>query len=160
MPEWLYEAGIGENRAALVEGDIILEAAIELPGDLRAGTVVEGRLATILIPGKRGIVLLPDGSEALIEPIAGVTEGGRIRVEIVREAVPERGRPKLAKARQTDAAPQPGPSLEERLRTSAIPVTMLPHHGPDRLEAAGWSELLEEAATARSPFRRRTAHEA
>ena len=33
MAEWLYEEGIGENRAALVEGGQILEAAIELPGE-------------------------------------------------------------------------------------------------------------------------------
>ena len=43
MAEWLYEAGIGEARAALVEDGAIVEARIELEG-LRAGTVEEGRL--------------------------------------------------------------------------------------------------------------------
>ncbi|MEA3042205.1 MAG: hypothetical protein QOH47_43, partial [Sphingomonadales bacterium] len=46
MAEWLYEEGIGENRAILVDRGAILEAAIELPG-LRAGAVVEARLTNM-----------------------------------------------------------------------------------------------------------------
>ena len=89
MPEWLYEAGIGENRAVLIEGDEILEAAIEWPDELSAGTILEGRLATILVRGKRGIVRSEGGEELLLEPLAAsVTEGAAVRVEIVREAVP------------------------------------------------------------------------
>jgi hypothetical protein len=149
LAEWLYEAGIGENRAVLVEDDEIVEAAIELPGELRAGAVLPARLATILIPGRRGIAALDGGGDALVEPLApAVTEGAAIRLEIVREAVPERGRPRLAKARLTDAEPRPGRSLEERLGA----VTRLSPHGPDRLEAAGWSELLDEAATGEIAF--------
>src|ERR687891_15718 len=45
LAEWLFEAGIGEDRAILVEDGEIVEAAIELPSDLRAGAVVEARLA-------------------------------------------------------------------------------------------------------------------
>ena len=56
LAEWLYEEGIGENRAILVEDGEILEAAIELPGELRCGSVLAGRLAGIPIPGRRGIV--------------------------------------------------------------------------------------------------------
>src|SRR3546814_17737418 len=38
---------------------------------------------------------------------AGVTEGARLTIEIVREAIPERGRPKLPKAVATAAPPRP-----------------------------------------------------
>lgn len=141
MAEWLYEQGIGENRAILVEGDTILEAAIELPGTLSAGTVADGRLTSILVPGRRGIVRIGE-EEALIEPLpARLTEGQKMRVEIVREAIGEEGRPKLARCRVSDAEPKRGPGLAERIgrfRRHDGP-------GPDRFEQAGWSELLEEA---------------
>ena len=152
MAEWLYEEGIGENRAALLEDGEIVEAQIELPG-LRAGTVAEGRLASILIPGRRGIAALASGGEALVEPLPGkLTEGATIRVEIVREAVPEKGRAKLPKGRVTDAPTWEGLSLLQRLRASGAAVTELSHFGPDRLEEAGWSALLEEALTGEIAF--------
>jgi hypothetical protein len=148
LAEWLYEAGIGENRAILVGDGAILEAAIELPGELRAGAVVEGRLTAILVPGRRGIVATAAG-EAVIEPLPGaLTEGQSLRVLIIREAIPEPGRPKLARCRATEDAPRTGPTLAERIGTT-------PRHrptGPDRFEQAGWSELLEEAASGEIPF--------
>jgi ribonuclease G len=148
LAEWLYEEGIGENRAILVEDDEIVEAEIELPGVLRAGAVVEGKLASILIPGRRGIVALDEG-EALLEPLPrGLTEGAKLRVEIVREALAEPGKPKRAKARASDEEPRPGLSLAERIGRFARP-SPLP---PDAFEAAGWSELLEEAATGEIVF--------
>ena len=56
MAEWLYEEGIGECRAALVERGSILELHIERESaQLRAGAVVTGRLARTLIPKRRGI---------------------------------------------------------------------------------------------------------
>ncbi|HEX8263386.1 MAG TPA: ribonuclease [Allosphingosinicella sp.] len=149
MAEWLYEAGIGENRAILVEGGEILEAAIELPGSVRTGAILEARLARIHVPGRRGLAALAGGGEALVEPLpGGLTEGQPIRVEIVREAIPEAGRPKIAKARISDEAPRPGPSLHERIGCPA------PLHGTarDLFEDAGWSELLEQAATGEIAF--------
>jgi len=153
LPEWLYEEGIGENRAALVDRDMILEAAIELPGQLPVGSVTSARLTQILIPGRRGIVTLSGGDEALIEPIpASLTDGGSMQVEIVREAIPEPGRAKLAKARATAEPARSGPSLLERLETTGLPVTRLTPHGADRLEEAGWSELIEGARTGEIGF--------
>jgi hypothetical protein len=149
LAEWLYEEGLGENRAILVEEDEIIEAAIEHPSALRAGAVVEARLAKILVPGRRGIAALADGGEALVEPLPpALTEGAAFRIEIVREAIPEAGRIKLARARATDAEPWLGPSLAERL--GAVGKADL--HGPDPFEAAGWSELLEEASRGEIPF--------
>ncbi|WP_129794497.1 ribonuclease [Sphingosinicella sp. CPCC 101087] len=142
MAEWLHEEGIGEDRAILVEGDRIVEAAIELPGRLRAGSIVDARLAAILIPGRRGIAALGPGGEALIEPLPpGLAEGAAFRAEIVREALPEEGRAKLPKARATEDSPRAGPTLAERIGTFTSHGAI----GPDRFEAAGWSELLDEA---------------
>ena len=142
MAEWLLEDGIGETRAILVEGDEIVEAAIELPGTLLAGTVADARLTTILVPDRRAVANLDDGSEVLIEPLpATLTEGQALRVEIVREAIAERGRAKLARGRASEESPRPGQTLAERIGRYT------PHRGPgpDRFEQAGWSELLEEA---------------
>lgn len=148
MAEWLYEQGIGENRAILVDGDSIIEAAIELPGTLAAGTVAEGRLTSILVPARRGIVRI-GGEDALIEPLPGrLTEGQKLRVEIVREAIGEEGRPKLARCRQIDSDPRPGPALAERIAG----FTRNDGPGSDRFEQAGWSELLEEAASGEMAF--------
>jgi len=148
LAEWLYEDGIGENRAILVDGREILEAAIERPG-LRAGSIVPARLTSILIPGRRAIVTLEGGGEALMEPIPpALTEGARLRVEIVREAAAEAGRFKHPKCRASDEPCRDGPTLRERT-SGAAP---LPASGPDRFEQAGWTELLEEASTGEIAF--------
>lgn len=149
MAEWLYEAGIGEVRAALVEGGVILEAEIEREGDeARAGATIAGRLVRTVIAGRRGIVRLDSGEEILVEPIpAGVSEGQAVLIDIHRAAIPEGGRDKLALGRiaAADALPSPAPTLLERIEASGLAVTRCDPHGADRLEEHGWSELLEEA---------------
>jgi hypothetical protein len=149
MAQWLFEQGIGEDRAVLVDGEEILEAAIELPGTLRAGTVADARLTAILVPRKRGIVAFGNGREALVEPLPPTaTQGGLLRVEIVREAIAESGREKLAKAKATDAPTRAGASLRERIGEAREVPTI----GDDLFEQAGWSELLEEARTGEISF--------
>jgi hypothetical protein len=143
LAEWLYEEGIGENRAILVEQGTIVEAAIELPG-LRAGAIVAARLTD-----KGGAAMLDDGTQAIVAPPpAGLTEGAAFRAEVLREAIPERGRPKPAKVRATDLALRDGPSLGERIGNPS-PLAL---HGPDRFEEVGWSELLEQAASGEIGF--------
>ncbi len=145
MPEWIFEVGIGESRAALVEGDRILEAAIETPAALRLGTVARARLVE-LTPGGMGRLAI-GGEEAVIARIPrGVTQGASLTVAIVREAIPEPGRPKPARAQASDAAEAPGPDLRQRIDSTGLPVRTLRAHEPDLLEAAGWSEVLEEAS--------------
>lgn len=139
MPEWLYEAGIGECRAALVQDGKIIEAVIEIDGGLRVGHVARARLIG------PGLVRLDSGEEAQLAGAPGVPQGGALTVRIVREAMPEPGRAKPPRAVVTDEAPQPGPHLLARL--GGVPVRQVAAHGPDLLEEAGWSELLEEART-------------
>jgi hypothetical protein len=141
LAEWLYEEGIGENRAILVEDDEILVAAIELPGELRCGSVLTGRLVRIAIPGRRGIVATDQG-EVMVEPLPAVlTEGQKVRVEIVREPIAEPGHPKFAKGRITEADEKEGPGLAQRIG-SPRPLRPL---GPDLFHECGWSELIDEA---------------
>lgn len=151
MAEWLYEEGIGEARAALIEKGQIVEALIEREGTaVRAGAIASGRLAQTIIPKKRGIVRLISGEEVLVEPLPPkVSEGATVTVEILREAIAEEGRAKRAKGRiaSPGSKPHPGPSLLQRLRTTDVAIRPCPAHEEDRLEAHGWSELMEEATT-------------
>ncbi|MEH3158992.1 MAG: ribonuclease [Sphingomonas taxi] len=144
MPEWLYEAGIGESRAALVEDGRIVEAAIELPDGLRLGTVARARLVELTAGGMGRLDVA--GEEAVIARIPpGVTKGATLTVAITRAAIPEPGRPKPARATASDAPLGEGPDLLARIAATSIPVRTLRAHEPDALEAAGWSEVLEEA---------------
>ena len=142
MPELIFERGIGEMRAALIEDGRIAEMHIERAEGLRAGAVCKARLTTILMAGRRGIVAI-GRDEALLEPLPhGVAQGASLFVEIAREAIPENGRPRLPKAVASHAtAESPAPTLIKRLGSGRELHT----HQPDSLELAGWSESLEEA---------------
>ncbi|HYJ81642.1 MAG TPA: ribonuclease [Allosphingosinicella sp.] len=141
MAEWLYEEGIGENRAILVEDEDIVVGAIELPGDMRCGSVLAGRLAAILIAGRRGIVETARG-DVLVEPLpAALTQGQKVRVEIVREPIAEPGKPKYAKGRITEAEEREGPTLLERIGESR----KVAPPGPDLFWESGWGTLIDEA---------------
>lgn len=139
MAEWLYEAGIGENRAALIEDGEIIQIAIEVEsGGLRAGAIVAARLRANRIIDCEG------GEQALLDTMPpNLTEGATFLAQITREALPEPGKPKRAKARVAGAftAPQDAPTLLERIQPCA---ELLPH-ALDALEAAGWSETIEAA---------------
>jgi hypothetical protein len=146
LAEWLLERGIGEDRAALVEQGEIVEAIVELPDPLRLGTIVEGRLTAILVAARRGVVRTALG-EVLLEPLPShLTQGQKVRIEIVREKLPEVGRPKLPRAKLAEEAPRQGPLLAHRLGVPEV------RSRADRLEEAGWSELLEEAASGEIAF--------
>ena len=145
--EWLHEAGIGEERAILVERGQIIAARVVWDEPWRAGTVAEARLIS-LIPGtRRAAVRLPDGSEALAEGLdPALTEGAAVRVRITRGAIAEKGRTKLPQVRAASAgeAPRPAPTLLEELAAGPLPVRSLAAH--DRsFDDAGWDDLVGEA---------------
>jgi len=156
LAEWLYEAGIGEARAALVEDGAIRAARIERDDDaLRPGAIAAGRLTEITVKGREGVVTLAEGGEALLSPLPpGITQGASLKVEIVRAALPERGRAKRARAISAtdDADERAGPDLLARIEASGVSVRRLQAHEPDALEAAGWSEMLEEAESGEIAF--------
>lgn len=146
MAEWVYEEGIGENRAALIEGERIIEAHIERHGEgLRAGAIVAARLRA------NRVIEIEGGGEALIDIVPrGMTEGAALFALITREALPEPGKPKRAKARVvTDVvAPQAAPTLRDRIGKARV----VSRHDPDALESAGWSEMIEAAQSGHVPF--------
>ena len=144
MVEWLYETGIGEIRAGLIDDGVIVAAAIELDdGGLRVGHVAPARL----IDRHSGLIRLDSGEEAVLNGPAGVPEGGALIVAITREAIPEPGRLKLPRATVTDADARPGDDLVTRIRATGVQLRQLRSHQGDDLEPAGWSELLDEATT-------------
>lgn len=155
MSEWIYERGIGEARAALVEDGAIVEAIIEVDDTgPRAGAVVDGRLTTVAIPGRRGFVTLASGAEVLVEPLLREwTQGALVRIVITREVVAERDRTKRAKGRPApDVDLADGPDLRARITAMGIAVRTLSLHEPDALEAAGWGELIDSAQSGLWPF--------
>lgn len=148
MAEWLYEAGIGEARAALVDDDEIVEVHIE-PDDpaLRAGQIVAVRLIEKQANNTRGIVRSVVGDyEALLDRLTGIDMGRAFNVAVTREAIPEPGAVKRAKVRPAPDAPEtPAPTLYDRITATGIEIRTITPHGPDLLETAGWSEALEQA---------------
>ena len=148
MAEWWLDEGIGEHRAALIADGEIIEAAIDRLGErLRVGAIVSAKLGERV---GRGAWMSTALGDAILEAVpAGVSQGRSLLVEIVREAIPEPGRLKPARARVTDAeAERPAATLAQRLGE----VRRLSAHEPDALEQAGWSELIEQAASGEIDF--------
>ena len=137
MAEWLYEEGIGEARAALIEKGQLVEAQIERDSDAaRAGAMIQGKLVRTVIPKKRGIARLISGEEVLVEPIPPkIAEGATVLLEILREAIPEEGRAKLAKARiaQPGSKAHPPPAC-----SSACAQPACPSFHALRMKRIGW----------------------
>ena len=143
MPEWLAERGIGEIRAALVDGGEIVEARIELDGAVRSGSIVVARLVRAV--ARNAVARDESGIEYLLpKGAAGATEGAAVNIEITREAIPGSEPWKRPLGRVTDnKAPAAQPSLAERLdaRELVFPTSR------DELTQAGWNDLVEQART-------------
>lgn len=156
MAEWLFEDGIGERRALLVAGDRILAAEVERDGDgAPVGSIVAARLIAHDRTRRRARISLACGTEAwLMAAPAALTEGASLLVRITRMAMREVGREKLAQAVPADEVVEvKGPDLHARIMASGHPVTQVSAAAvPDRLEAAGWSELADSARTGQWPF--------
>ena len=133
MPDWLIERGIGETRAVRLEAGEIVEARILLDGIVPAGTVLDARLASgggpAVAEAGKDQYLLPGGAP-------GVTHGALLAIEITRERIPGSEPWKRPLARMTDKAPRVAILVGDEL-TFPSPE--------DRLERAGWSDLLDEA---------------
>ena len=126
MPEWLIERGIGETRAALIEGGAIVEARVRREGVTPAGTILDARLIAVA----PRVAVEAGGEQFLLRRgVSGVSEGRTIRVEVTREALGSSEPWKRGLARITDEMPAPAPPLADG-REAAI---------------EGWDDLLEEA---------------
>ncbi len=148
MAEWLVEEGIGEDRAILLSGAEILAARIDWPGTLAEGLVADAVLASRAAGSNRGTARFPGGEEALVDRLPReASEGAPMRLEITRAALSERGRAKLARARPTDKAPCPAPTLFETLRTAALSPRKV-----RQFPSCDWNELWDEATEGQIAF--------
>lgn len=142
MAEWLIEAGIGEERAVLLDHDRIVAARLHWPGTLAAGAVVDAIVQQRFPATSHALVRLPDGSEAHARRLPkSDSEGSIVRVRIEREAMAERGRLKRAQAVRTDQSLTPSPGLADSLRAEGSVATEV-HRFPAQ---ADWDELFAEA---------------
>ena len=110
MPEWLIEDGIGETRAALIENGEIVEARVRRDGVTPAGTILEAKLVAVAPR-----VMVEAGGEQFLMPrgVSGISEGSRLRIEVVREALGGTENWKRGLARRTEEEPRPAPPLAE-----------------------------------------------
>jgi hypothetical protein len=147
LPEWLVEKGIGESRAALVDGGRIVEARIQLEGTIPAGTVIEARLIDVGTHGRNGVARSSHGTEYLLPFVPReLTEGQELMIEVTRSPIPgpEPWKRPLAKATFHERT-RPR-SLAGQLRKSEEQVRELTFPGStDELGEAGWYDVLEEA---------------
>jgi len=147
---WFYEAGIGENRAILLEQGVLVAARLERHGDsAKAGAIVDAKFQSQWVAGRSGIIALENGEEVLLQPLPkGLTEGAIVRVEIVREAMAERGgQSKRAKAKPVSGTPSrmPAPQLLEDLNITKYDVRQVHPHDDDIFAQYGWHDALEQA---------------
>ena len=93
---------------------------------------------------------MADGVEALLTPLPrDLTEGRALRVVVVREALVETGRVRLAKVHATSDPAGDGPDLVARLTSRGFNVATA---DTARFEDLGWGEVVESALTGRVDF--------
>ena len=147
MPDgWLVEQGIGEERAVLLENERIVAARLHWPGTLTVGQVEDALVIKAKTGAwrKNGIVRFANGEEAYGSRIPReVSEGMRTRQKVMREAIGERGRLKLAQSVDTDEPVAAAPPLHRQLEAEGVAATTVSRF-PDE---ADWNELFLEAWT-------------
>lgn len=141
MSDWLVEEGIGEHRAVLLDGGEIAAARIDWPGGLKAGQIEDAELVSRAAGSPRGTARFACGEEALVDKLPReASEGAALRLEVLRTAIPERMRRKLAQARPSTGPCRPAPTLAEALRREGHPVRVV-----RAFPECGWDELWDEA---------------
>ena len=150
---WLIEQGIGEDRAVLLDGGTnggseVVAAKIDWPGRAAPGQVEDATLLRRAAGARRGGLRLASGEEALVDRLPReASEGAPIRVEILRSAMAETGRYKLAQSRPCDAPLRPAPRLAEGLPDARV-VHQFPSGVWEDVWAEAWSGAVDFAGGA------------
>jgi ribonuclease G len=154
MSTWLYEQGIGEERAIRVhKGEIIEAIIVDADRSMALGAIVCGRITALNRQSTSARVLLTNGQEAYLSPIPDkLTEGMAVSGIITREALTEasmahhRTKPPIIRACPVVSEPQAAPSLLQQLSQDNI-VQQCIDPAQDRFAEAGWHDLLAQAET-------------
>lgn len=162
MTHWLYEDGIGEERAARIDLGRIVDARIQRPdASPGCGAILEGRLLARSAGGHRARVALAGGGEAMLQPVPkDLSEGATVRAEVVREALFEAGpgagsgrfKPARLRAVGADTPLRPTPRLIDRIATEGHEIVRAVAHGADLFAQSGWHDLCAEAETGQIAF--------
>jgi ribonuclease G len=138
----LRDESPGEVRTGLIENGKLVEFRIVRPRNwMNAGQRFDARIVTNLGGGK-ALVMLDDGTEALLENAPRIPEGSRLAVVVSRPSIPEPGRWKRALVK-------PAPDHPVADENSESPSSK---SNPDLLEAAGFDELADAAVTGEFPI--------
>ena len=148
MAEWLIEDGIAEQRAIRLAGDTIVAARLHWPGRLTAGQVENARLIARAAGSPRGTARFASGEEALVDRLPkSASEGATLRLEVIRAAIAETDRTKLAHARPADKPLRPAPDLLAALEAEGHSVRRV-----HRFPVSGWDDLAAEAFSGEIAF--------
>lgn len=147
MADWLVEEGIGEHRAIRVDANRIVAARIAWPDELAAGLIDDAVLVSRTSGSSRGTARFASGEEAVVDRLPrSASEGAPIRLEVIRPAIGEAGRSKLARARPAAAGRVRAPSLAERLVEEGHAVRLVHAFTHE------WDEVMAEAFASQVPF--------
>ena len=138
----LIEQAPGATRALVLDGEAVIEAHLRRSDvALPCGLVAPARL--VRREAGQAVVQIA-GEEALLIPRPADWHEGQTRLaQVVREARSDGMRDKQAKVVAHDGPAAPAPELAAELPDHQI----IPRYGADRLAAAGWDAVVEEAVT-------------
>lgn len=157
MSVWLYEDGIGEERAIQISEGASVAARIRRKDDVfGVGTVFEGKLVKKL-SSTTGLVEIGQGNVFFARRLTShVTEGRTILFEIVRESLVETSvqmasdiwtRRKLAVCQPSSDClkERAAPTLLQQLQAAGDEVRTVRAHQADELAENGWHDVIEAA---------------
>ncbi len=145
MPDWLIEDGIGERRCLLIDRGDVIAAKLEWPGELAAGQIAKARLTSKAAGARRGVAVLEDGTQVLVDHLpTHLTEGASFALRVSRAPIAEQGRFKRGQGR----------FLDDTLTTdgSSDRATQVAGKSVPAFEAGAWEDVWHAASSGSLAF--------